>query len=60
MFLTKEKLDQIGERLEHAPQKSLKRLAQETGMSRSSARNATNYGRCQFVWWQMGVAVSQS
>ena len=39
--LTEEKLDQIGERLEHTPKKSLKRLAQETGISESSARNAT-------------------
>ncbi|KAJ4447010.1 hypothetical protein ANN_08998 [Periplaneta americana] len=39
--LTEEKLDEIGERLEQTPQKSLKRLAQETGISQSSARNAT-------------------
>ena len=39
--LTEEKLDEIGERLEHTPQKSLKRLAQETGVAQSSARNAT-------------------
>ena len=39
--LTEEKLDDIAERLEHTPQKSLKRLAQETGISESSARNAT-------------------
>lgn len=38
--LTEEKLDQIGERLEHTPQKSLNRLAQETGISKSSARTA--------------------
>jgi hypothetical protein len=38
--LTEEKLDDIGARLEHAPRKSLKRLAQETGMSKSSARTA--------------------
>jgi hypothetical protein len=31
----------IGARLEHTPRKSLKRLAQETGMSKSSARTAT-------------------
>ncbi|PSN34968.1 hypothetical protein C0J52_24961 [Blattella germanica] len=39
--LTEEKLDDIAERLEHSPKKSLKRLAQETGISESSARNAT-------------------
>ncbi|KAJ4450346.1 hypothetical protein ANN_01766 [Periplaneta americana] len=38
---TEEKLDEIGERLEHTPQKSLKRLAQETGIFQSSAKNAT-------------------
>jgi hypothetical protein len=35
--LTEEKLDDVGARLEHIPRKSLKRLAQETGVSRSSA-----------------------
>jgi hypothetical protein len=39
--LTEEKLDGIGARLEHTPRKSLKCLAQETGMSTSSARTAT-------------------
>jgi hypothetical protein len=39
--LTEEKLDDIGARLEHTPRKSLKRLAQETGVSKSSARTAT-------------------
>jgi hypothetical protein len=39
--LTKEKLDEVGARLEHTPRKSLKRLVQETGMSKSSARTAT-------------------
>jgi transposase len=38
--LTEEKLDDIGARLEHTPTKSLKRLAQETGVSKSSARTA--------------------
>jgi hypothetical protein len=36
-----EKLDDIGDRLEHTPRKSLKHLAQETGVSKSSARTAT-------------------
>ena len=31
--LTEETLDEIGERLEHTLQKSLKRLSQETGVS---------------------------
>jgi transposase len=40
-LLTEEKLDDIGARLEHTPRKSLKRLAQETGVSKSSARTTT-------------------
>ena len=39
--LTEEMLDEIGERLEHTPQKSLKRLSQETGVSVSSVQRAT-------------------
>jgi transposase len=38
--LTEEKLDEIGAQLEHTPRKSLRRLAQETGISISSARTA--------------------
>jgi hypothetical protein len=38
--LTEEKLDDIGGRLEHTPRKSLY-LAQETGVSKSNARMAT-------------------
>ena len=38
--LTVEKLDEIGARLETSPRKSLAQLAQETGVSESSARNA--------------------
>jgi hypothetical protein len=33
--LTTEKLDEIGARLEHTPQKSLRHLAQETSISKS-------------------------
>jgi hypothetical protein len=40
-MLTEEKLDDIGARLEHTPIKSLKRLAQETGVSKRNARMAT-------------------
>ena len=40
-ILTEEKLVDIAKRLAHAPQKTLKRLAQETGISRSSAGIAT-------------------
>ena len=36
-----EKTDEIGERLEHTPQKSLKHLSQETGVSVSSVQRAT-------------------
>jgi hypothetical protein len=39
--LIEEKLDDIGARLEYTPRKPLKRLAQETGVSKSSARTAT-------------------
>jgi hypothetical protein len=38
-----EKLDNIGARLEHIPRKSLKSLAQEIGVSKSSARTATQF-----------------
>jgi hypothetical protein len=40
--LTEEKSDDIGARLEHTPRKSLKRLAQGTGVSRSSGEMATH------------------
>jgi hypothetical protein len=39
--LTEEKLNDIGATLEQTPRKSLKRLAQENGVSKSSARMAT-------------------
>jgi transposase len=39
--LTEEKLCDLGARLEHTPGKSLKRLAQEIILSKSSARRAT-------------------
>ena len=39
--LTEDTLDEIGERLEHNPQKSLKRLSQETGVSVPSVQRAT-------------------
>jgi transposase len=39
--LIEEKLADIGARLEHTPIKSLKSLAQETGVSKSTARRAT-------------------
>ena len=35
--LTEQKLEEIGERLENSPQKSLRRLAQETDISKASA-----------------------
>jgi hypothetical protein len=40
-MLTEEKLDDMGARLECEPRKSLKRLAQKTRVSKSSARTAT-------------------
>ena len=39
--LKKETLGEIGERLEHTPQKSLKRVSQETGVSVSPVQRAT-------------------
>ena len=39
--LTEETLDEIGERLKHTLQKSLKYLSQETGVSVSSVQKAT-------------------
>ena len=39
--LKEETLDDIGERLQHTPPKSLKRLSQETGVSVSSVQRAT-------------------
>jgi hypothetical protein len=39
--LTNENLDDTEARFQHTPRKSLKRLAQETGVSKSSARRAT-------------------
>jgi hypothetical protein len=44
-MLTEVKLGDIGARLEHTPRKSLKCLAQETIMSKSNARMAT-----QLLW----------
>ena len=37
-FLTEEKLDEIGFRLEQSPQKSLRRLAQQVGKSKTSVQ----------------------
>ena len=39
--LTEETLDEIGERLEHTTEKSLKHLSPETGVSVSSVQRAT-------------------
>ncbi|XP_069683645.1 uncharacterized protein [Periplaneta americana] len=39
--LTEEKVGEVGERLEHSPQKSLLRIAQETAISMTSAWRAT-------------------
>jgi hypothetical protein len=39
-MLTEEKLDDTGARLEHTPRKSLKHLAQETGVSKNGKRIA--------------------
>jgi ribosomal protein L35 len=39
--LTEEKVDDTEAKLEHTPRKSLKHLAQETGVSKSNARRVT-------------------
>jgi hypothetical protein len=39
--LTEDKADDMGAKIEHTPRKSLKRLGQETGVSKPSARTAT-------------------
>ena len=39
--LMEQKLEEIGERLENSPQKSLRRLAQETNISKALAWKAT-------------------
>jgi hypothetical protein len=39
--LAEEKLDDIEARFKHTPRKSLKLLAQDTGVSKSNARRAT-------------------
>ncbi|KAJ4433388.1 hypothetical protein ANN_15647 [Periplaneta americana] len=44
--LTEEKLDDIGAQLEQSPQKSLTQLAQQAGVSRTSAHNATKLLKC--------------
>ena len=45
--LTEETLDEIGERLEHTIQKSLKRLSKETEVSVSSVQRATKLLKLQ-------------
>jgi hypothetical protein len=42
-MLTEEKLNDIGARPEHTPRKSLKHLAPETRVPKSSARMATKF-----------------
>ena len=47
--LTEATLDEIGERLEHTPQKSIKRLSQETRVSVSSVQRATKLLKLHIV-----------
>jgi hypothetical protein len=49
--LIEEKLDDIGDRFEHTPRKSLKHQAQETGVSKSSARTATQLLKISSESW---------
>jgi hypothetical protein len=51
--LTEEKLDTIGVRLEHAPGKLLKRVAQEAGVSKSSASTATQWLKPSSEIWYL-------
>jgi hypothetical protein len=44
-MLTEENLEEIGASLEYIPRKSLRRLAQETTVSKSSARAAAKLVR---------------
>jgi hypothetical protein len=50
-YLTEEKLDDLGARLEHTPRKSLKHLAQGTVVSESSARTATQFLKSSSGSW---------
>jgi hypothetical protein len=64
--LTEEILNDIGVRLEHTPRKSLKRLAQETEVSKSSARTETQLlkpsseSRCQVCAVSVRIVVPVS
>jgi hypothetical protein len=49
--LTQEKLDDTRARFEHIPRKSLKRLSQETGVSNSSTRTATQLPKQSSESW---------
>jgi hypothetical protein len=49
--LTKERLGDLGAILEHTPRKSLKCLAQETGVSKCSARMATQLLKTSSESW---------
>jgi hypothetical protein len=51
--LTEEKLDDTEARLEHTPIKSLKRLAQETGVSKSSARTESQLLKPSSESWRL-------
>jgi transposase len=49
--LIEEKLHDIGARVEHTPRKSLKRLVQETGVSKSSAGTTTQLLKASSESW---------
>jgi transposase len=49
--LTEEKLDDMGTRLEQTTRKLLKRIAQETGLSKSNARTATQLPKPSRETW---------
>jgi hypothetical protein len=55
-----EKIDDTGGRLEHRTRKSLKRLAQETGVSNSIVRMATQFLRLRPCKQQQSTARSRA
>jgi hypothetical protein len=47
--LTEETLDDIGARFEHTSRKSLKDLAQKTGLSKSTANSVARFDKTQLL-----------
>jgi hypothetical protein len=51
--LTEEKIDDTGAKLEHTPRNSLKRLAQQNGVSESSVRTTTQLLKSSSESWRL-------